>query len=122
MAQPIAVKVKGYRECVRALQRVDKDTKKEMLGALKASAEPVAKDARSLLSRYQGASINTINPRAVTSGVYVTQRARKKTGKRPDFGSLQMRVGLIPALDKHEDDIVESVDHAIGILTNREGF
>ena len=121
-AQAVRVNVKGYREVIRALNRTDKETKKTLKDALKAAAEPVAADARSLIAKYQGASVSTIQPRVVTSGVYVTQRAKKKTGKRPDFGSLQMRRGLIPALYDHENDIVDGVDHAIGILINREGF
>lgn len=123
MAGSVArVNVKGYRECIRALKRTDAETKKTLIGALKDAAEPVAADARNLIGHYRGASTATIQPRVVSSGVYVTQKARKKTGKHPYFGTLQMQTGLIPALDKHENDIVDGVDHAIGVLTAREGF
>lgn len=118
----VTVNVKGYKEVIRALNRTDKETRKTLKDALKEAAEPVAVTARGLIAKYRGASTSTIQPRVVTKGVFVTQRKRKTTGMRPDFGSLQMRKGMIPALYDHEDDIVEHVDHAIGVLINREGF
>lgn len=116
------VHVKGYREVTRALNKVDKGTRKALLAALKRGAEPVAQDARQRLSRYPGLSTATIAPRAVAKGVYVTQKRGKKTGTRPDFGSLQMRVGLIPAAAANEDHVRDVVDDAIGKLIKGEGF
>lgn len=118
----VTVHVKGYREVVRALNRVDSETKKTLLKGMKDAAEPIATDARQKLSRFAGLSTSTIAPRAVTNGVYVTQRAKKRTGQRPDFGSLQMQVGLIPALEDNADDIEDRVDAALGALIRREGF
>lgn len=119
---PFTVKVKGYREVTRALNRVDKGTRKALLDALKKAAEPTAADARSKLGRYQGLNTSSIQPRAVSNGVFITQKQAKKTGLRPDFGSLQMRVGLLPAVSDHQDDFSDAVDNALGVLINREGF
>jgi len=116
------VKVKGYREVSRALNQVDKGTRKALLDGLKDAAEPTAADARSLLGGYPGLSTQTIQPRAVGSGVYITQKRGKKTGKRPDFGSLQMRRGLLPAVSDHQDDFRDRVEDALGTLIRREGF
>lgn len=116
------VRVKGYREVTRALNQVDKGTRKALLDALKKGADPVAQDARQRLSSYAGLSTTTIVPRAVAGGVFVTQKRGKKTGTRPDFGSLQMRVGLIPAAAANEDHVRDMVDDAMDTLINREGF
>jgi hypothetical protein len=116
------VRVKGYREVTRALNRVDKDTRKALLDGLKKAAEPTAQDARSLLSGYTGLATSSIQPRAVASGVFITQKAKKKTGTRPDFGALQMRRGLLPAVSDHEDEFRDKVDDALGVLIRREGF
>ena len=97
------VRVRGLRETQRALQKVNKEAAKTVRDALKEATEPVASDARSRLSRYAGASVGTIGPRATNRGVFVTQRARKKTGKRGDFGVLQMQEVLVPALEEHEN-------------------
>ena len=116
------VRIIGLRETMRALQKVNREVGKTVRDELKKAAEPVARDARSKLSRYQGASLNTISPRASTRGVYVTQRKRKVTGKRGDFGALQMTQGLMPALEENEDNIIREVEQAFDRLTRRAGF
>ena len=50
------------------------------------------------------------------------QRQKKKTGKRPDFGALQMREGFIPALNDNEDDIAQTVEDAFTALIVTEGL
>lgn len=117
-----SVRLKGYRETMRALNRVDKETRKTLLDSLKRGADPIAQDARQRLSGYAGLSTATIQPRAVASGVYVTQKRGKKTGTRPDFGSLQMRVGLIPAAAANQDHVRDMVEDAFDRLSRREGF
>lgn len=116
------VNVKGYREVLRALNQVDQGTRKSVLDGLKKAAEPVAADARSRLGGYAGLSTGTIAPRAVSTGVYITQKAKKTTGLRPDFGALQMRQGLLPAAYSGQEKFVEAVDDALGRLINKEGF
>jgi hypothetical protein len=116
------VKVRGYREVTRALNKVDRGTRKSLLEGLKKAAEPTAQDARSKLSGYAGLSTSTIQPRAVGTGVYITQKKGKTTGTRPDFGALQMRSGLLPAVYDHQDEFADKVDDALGALIRREGF
>jgi hypothetical protein len=117
-----ALRVNGLRETVRALDKVNRDTKKVVLAELAATAEPMAADARQLLSRYQGASLATIKPRASIRGVFITQGARKVTGDRPDFGALEMTKGLIPAVEGRADELVPRLERALDILGTREGF
>ena len=110
------VRVRGYRECARAFYRLAPELSKELRVALREAAEPVARDAKALLSKYPGLSIGTIRPRAVMAGAYVTQGARKVTGDRPDFGALQMTEGMIPALEENADDIEERAGRALDRL------
>ena len=116
------IRVRGYRETSSALYRVNRGARVALAAGLKAAAEPIAADARSRLSGYGGMKTNTIRPRATTQGVYVTQAAKKVTGRRPDFGSLQMVKGLIPAAYGRQDDIVTKVEEAFLVLTKTEGF
>lgn len=116
------VRVKGYRECLRALNQVDKETRKAMLDGLKKAAEPVSQDARQRLSKYHGLDTGSIQPRAVANGVYITQKHGKKTGTRPDFGSLQMQKGLIPAAYEGQDLFVRRVEDEFDDLVRKEGF
>jgi hypothetical protein len=116
------VRIKGLTELNRALALVNSRAAKTVRDELGRSAEPVAATARSKLSRYAGASVGTIGPRTFMGGVAVTQRAGKVSGLRPDFGSLQMREVLIPALEEHGDEIVRDVEFALDRLGNSAGF
>lgn len=116
------IKVEGYRATIKALGDVDRGTKRAVFAGLRAAAEPIAADARSKLSGFQGISLGTIKPSARSTGVVVIQRAKKTTGKRADFGALQMRKGLLPALEENEDTVACDVEAAFYVLTKKEGF
>ena len=119
MAGPV-IRVKGYRECARALNVVNRDAKKVLFAGLRSAAEPIAVDTRGRLSKYQGISLGTIKPAARIKGVAIVQRAKKVTGLRPDFGALQMRKGLIPAVQEAEPDIYDRVEAAFEALIREE--
>lgn len=99
------------------MERLEKGSTQTIRAALMQVAEPVAASARQRISAYAGARTNTIRPKATGVGtVYVRQNARKRTGKRPDFGSLQMRKGLIPALGQNEERIERGLESALDQL------
>lgn len=115
------VRLRGYRETMRALQKVDKDTAKVVRDELINAGEGVASDARGRISRYSGARAHQIGPRATNRGVFVTQRAKKVSGKRGDFGALQM-AHLLEALADNEDEVIEGVEDAFDRLIRHHGF
>ena len=115
------VHLRGYRETMRALEQVQRGAGKAMLKGLALSAEPVRQDWISRLQRYEGVSTGTIGPKVLTKGVLVTQRARKRTGLRGDFGAIQMRHGL-EALFSKQDETLKAVEHFLDDLTREEGF
>ena len=119
------IRVKGLRELNAAFRNLEKKTDIErgmLRNELKKVAEPVAESAKQKIGRYQGAKLNTIRPRVAARSVFVTQGARKVTGKRGDFGSLQMTRGLMPALDENADKIVRGLEHVLDQLGSSEGF
>ena len=122
MARAETVRVKGLRELQRDLRKVEKGLRKEVDASLKLAAEPVVEQARANLARYAGAKLNTIKPRVNTGRVYVRQNARKVTGKRPDFGSLQMRVGLIPALQERQGEVIRIMEDQLDAFTTSHGL
>jgi hypothetical protein len=113
--------IRGLRETLRALDKVNKEVGKQVKDELKKAAEPVARTAQSKISRYQGASTSTIGPRASVKGVFVTQRARKVSGRRADFGRLQQGL-LEESLGEHEHEIIHEVEQAFDRLTRSAGF
>lgn len=117
----MAVRVQGLQETVRAFNKLDRTVSREIQRELKKAAEPVTQAGREKISRYPGASIGTISPRATGASVFVTQKARKKTGLRPDFGGLQQR-RLDEALNENEDRVIEGIEDFLDLITNSEGF
>lgn len=106
---------------MRALDRIQRGTGRAVLGGLKEAAEPVRRSWASRLSRYQGASTATLTPGVLRSGIVVRQRKRAVTGKRGDFGALQMRLGL-SALAENADVTMRAVEDALDNLTREAGF
>lgn len=116
------VRIKGLRECQRAFQAMDKAAAKELRKALVEVARPVADTARGKLARYQGASVGTVRPRATARGAVVTQGARKVTGRRGDFGVLQQKRVLEPALDENEAVVIRGAEKALDAIDRIGGF
>lgn len=121
MAGP-TLRVRGLAETQRAFRAMDKEAGARVRADLRTLAAPIAAEAQTLLSRYPGLSVNTIRPKARIGGVVVQQGARKVTGARPDFGSLQMRVGLLPAAYGHQDEIVHGLEMLLDKLAAEQGF
>lgn len=115
------VNIRGYKETLRALERIERGAGKALLSGLKDAAEPVRSEWVSRLQPYMGASTSTIGPKLLTRGVVIQQRAKKVTGRRGDFGSLQMRHGLGALFDK-QDETLKLAEKAMDDLTRDEGF
>jgi hypothetical protein len=114
--------VTGYLEADRAFRNLSSELSGEFRDEMRSAAEPIAASARSKLSRYRGASVQTIRPIATARGVVVRQTARKVTGRRSDFGALQMTRALIPALNENENAVVQGLERALDRLTREDGF
>lgn len=101
---------------------MDKDLSKELRGSLKEAAEIVAVSARGKFDDISPASAATLRAVVRARGASVEQSRGRVTGLRPDFGSLQMRRALVPALTEKEPQVVEKVDAMLEKLGSRNGF
>lgn len=115
------VRVTGLKETVRAFNKLDRSLARETQKELKKVATPVVRGGQSKIARYAGASVSTIGTRISGASVFVTQRARKVTGKRGDFGRLQMRL-LEEALDENEREVIDGLEDFLDRFTSSEGF
>lgn len=115
------VRVHGLQQVNRAFKRIETSLVDEVKDELRKLAEPVAADWRGVMGRYVGASTSTIKPYPTMKGVVVRQAQRKKTGRRPDFGALQMGHAM-HALETHHDEIVNEVEDLMDWLGRKEGF
>lgn len=116
------VRVKGLRELRRDFKKVSKDLDKEVRDGLKEAAQPVREEAANLFDRYDAHSAAGYRVSVRQRTVTVQQSRRRTTGNRPDYGALQMRRALIPALASREDEVVEGVDRVLGRLAGDNGF
>lgn len=110
MAAPFKVVVKGDKELERAFKKLRKDVLRELRSALRKAAEPVRAEAASLFSSYDPRSAGGYKIRVRQRGVAVQQTIGRTTGLRPDFGSLQMRSALLPALKDKQEEVVTAVN------------
>ena len=118
-----AVRVEGLRALERALRASDKDSLKALRKELREAGKLVSTEARTRFSGVHPYSAMGIRPRT-RSGLTVTveQTRKRTTGKRPDFGALQMRRALVPALEDQRDKVEERVERAIDRVGRSHGF
>lgn len=108
-----AIRVKGYREASRAARRAGSAVNKEVRAAFREVAEPVRAEATSRFSLVDARSAAGYRIAVRQRGIAVEQRLKKTTGKRGDYGSLQMRRALLPALEANKDELDKEMDKAI---------
>lgn len=116
------VRVQGLRELQRDFRKLDKNLAKDLRGELREVGDVVKAEAASNLSRLSARSASGLKTRVRARAVAVEQSRRRTTGKRPDWGSLQMNRILVPALDEKQDEVVEKLDRVLGRLAGENGF
>lgn len=114
MAPPSrTLRVKGYREFLRATARAEKSVGKETRAAFKEVGEIVRLEAARLFDRFDAKSAAGYRTRVRQKGVAVEQSLRRVTGNRPDYGALQMREALLPAVEDKERETVKALEDAM---------
>lgn len=114
MAQGFNVTVEGLSGLIKAADAAGGETKKQVRNRLRKVGEIVRDDAR---QEFSSRSVRTAAGFGVSvrrAGlVTVEQRRRRTTGKRGDWGVIQMRKGLIPAADRNQERAVAEMEQAI---------
>jgi hypothetical protein len=116
MARQGTLVVKGYREFMRACNQGDKETKKYVRGVLREAGDIVRVDATRRFAPVDSPSAAGYRTRVRQRGVAVEQSIRKTTGKHPEYGALQMRQALLPALLSNEDAFERGMEHALDLI------
>jgi hypothetical protein len=107
------LRVRGYREFLRAANKAGPDTKKEVRSAFREVGEAIRAEAVARFSSVDARSAVGYRVAVRQRGVAVEQRRRKTTGLRPDYGALQMRRALLPALRANEAETERRMERAI---------
>jgi hypothetical protein len=114
------VRVEGLREFQRAAKKAEGDLDKQLRAELKEIGDIVVQAADARGSRYTG--IGPYKPVVQQRAVLVRQSKNKVTGRRGDFGGLQMRNVLIPALGEKEGEITEAFEEMLDRLVASSGL
>ena len=113
-----AIQVEGLSKFLRATSRAEKGTKKRIQTRFRAVGEIVRRDATARISTYDAHTAGGYRVRVRQRGVEVEQRLRRTTGKRGDWGALQMDKGLIPAAEQNANQIRTEFQKALDELAS----
>lgn len=105
--------VKGYREFLRATDHAGREAKAAVRGTFRNVGEIVRRSAEGKFARYSPRSAAGYRTVVRVRGVAVEQSLRKTTGKRPDWGAVQMKDALLPALEQNERRVEKAFEAAL---------
>lgn len=118
MTDPVA-RLSGYTELLVALRSLPRAQQTALRAEFRAVGRLVANAARLKFTGGVASSASIaktaagFRPYVRLRGVEVDQTLRRTTGLRPDFGTLQMNRGLLPALEEKTDEIVVGIEAAM---------
>ena len=121
MAQNETLIVRGLNEFMVACDNADKQTKKAVRATFRQVGNIVKDDAKDRLSGLSRKSADGYRTYVRRRGVSVEQSLRKTTGTRPDWGAVQMRKALEPALAEQEETVVDAFQEAMGTVVELFG-
>ena len=105
--------VEGLKPLLKAAKDAGTATNREVRAALRESGDIVRADAATRLTKYSTKSAAGLKVRVRQRGVAVEQSLRKTTGKHPQYGSLQMKKALLPALAKDAPLVEAEMEKAL---------
>jgi hypothetical protein len=103
----------GLSELLRASRDAGGATQTEVRAALAKSGEIVQADAVPRMAKYSTKSAAGFKVRVRQRGVSVEQSLLKTTGLRPDWGALQMRKALLPAVERKFPQVEAEFEKAL---------
>lgn len=116
------VRVRGLTDLRRDLRRAGSELAKDTRKALKEAADPVRREAQFRFAGTNARSAAGYRVAVRARGVAVEQRLRRTTGQHPEWGSLQMRTALLPALLGRQEDVLRGLENMIDRLASHNGF
>jgi hypothetical protein len=119
MPQGTTLRVDGYRQLMQALAKSDKASRKAVRDELRAAGDHVRVEAGARFASTDGRSALGYRTRVRQRGVAVEQAIRRTTGRHPEFGALQMRRALVPALDANEERTNREMEAALDRVCDR---
>lgn len=110
--------LRGYQDVLRGLRDADKDSRRKIRAEFREVGRIVQRSATERFSAIDQRSAAGFKTVVRLRGVSVEQSLKRTTGKRPDYGSLQMRKALIPAAIGKQDDLERGIEHALDVVAD----
>ena len=107
------VAVRGLTELIRDFKNLDKPVRYRLRQSLRDVGDIVKQDAATRFGPFDSRSAAGFKTRVRQRGVAVEQSIGKTTGKHPEFGSLQMRKALLPALMSNEEEMNRELERTL---------
>lgn len=98
---------------MHAASRAEKETKRKVRETFREVGDIVKVEAAERFREIDERSAAGYRTVVRRRGVSVEQSLRRTTGQRPDFGALQMRTALEPALEAKEGEVTEAMEDAV---------
>lgn len=115
------LRVKNLRQFQRLMSNADKETKKQLRSIFRETGEAVRSDAQARFTPVDAGSAAGYRVRVRQRGVAVEQSRRRTTGKHPQYGALQMRRALVPAVVAKKDETIAAFERAIDKIIEAGG-
>lgn len=117
---PTTVHVRGLKELQRDFGKLSKSLQRELQKEIRKLAEPAADIIRREAAGhgFSAPTLAGIMPGSRGGGAVVRQRRGKRTGRRPDFGSIQFRLAFIPGAEEAEPIVREGVEDWLERMTS----
>jgi hypothetical protein len=106
------IQLDGYREFLKACDRGEKESKKEVRDTFREVGDIVKVDWSAQLARFGATTATGLRTRVRQRGVEVEQSRRKTTGQHPEFGRHQQRIGEA-VLAADADRVNREMDQAL---------
>lgn len=119
MPQGESLRVKGFRQLLKATDRAERDEKLFVREAFKKVGDTVRLDATRRFEKYDARSAQGYRTKVRQGGVVVQQSLRRTTNRHPEYAKLQMRKALLPALASKKADVERGVELALEEVSNR---
>lgn len=104
---------------LKASARAERDVNRETRAALRDVGEVARRDSSRRFAPINARSAAGYKTRVRQKGIAVEQSLRKTTGKHPEYGALQMRKALLPALMSNQDELERELERAIDRIADR---
>lgn len=113
MPQGATLRLDGYREFMVACAQAEPHLRRRAREVFRTVGHSVQRGAASRIAPRNARTAAGYKTVVRQRGIAVEQSLRKTTGGHPEWGGIQMRQALMPALEANEAELLRDLERAI---------